>query len=244
MRYLVIADIHANLEALEAVLADAPPYDATLCLGDTVGYGADPNACVERVRGLPGLTCLAGNHDLAALGRVDLNLFNDYAREAAEWTAKTMTAEVRDYLESLAPALNEPKWYLAHASPRDPVWEYMEYDFQGPPNFKEFDQTVCFVGHTHVPRVYLMDSKTERVDVGIPRAGSVMRLGNGLRAIVNPGGVGQPRDHDPRSAYCILDTESGEFAFRRVSYPVEQAQKKIEAAGLPEALAYRLSIGV
>jgi diadenosine tetraphosphatase ApaH/serine/threonine PP2A family protein phosphatase len=244
MRYLVIADIHANLEALEAVLTDAPPHDATLCLGDIVGYGADPNACVERVRGLPGLICLAGNHDLAGLGRVDLDLFNDYAREAAIWTGKTMTEDVRAFLNGLQPARSEPNWYLAHASPRDPIWEYMEHDFQGPPNFAEFEQPVCFVGHTHVPRVFLLDAAKKRVDVALPRPGSVMRLDNGLRDIVNPGSVGQPRDHDPRAAYGLLDAGAGEFTFRRVSYPIKEAQRKIEDAGLPEALAYRLSIGV
>jgi diadenosine tetraphosphatase ApaH/serine/threonine PP2A family protein phosphatase len=243
-RYLVIADVHANLEALEAVLDDAPDFDAAICLGDTVGYGANPNECVERVRELPNLTCLAGNHDLAALGRVDLDMFNDYARAAAVWTSRNLADDTRAFLDALPPALNQTSWYLAHASPRDPVWEYMEYDVQGPPNFERFEQSMCFVGHTHVPRVFLEDPDTRRADVAIPRPGSVMQTGGPARAIVNPGGVGQPRDHDPRAAYGLLDAGSGEFAFRRVSYPVAEAQKKIESAGLPEPLAYRLAIGV
>jgi len=246
MRYLVLSDIHSNLEALEAVLADAPPHDAVLFLGDLIGYGPNPNECVDRVRELPNLTTLVGNHDLAALGRLDLELFNPDARRAAEWTAEHLRADVRDFLNALEAKLQTSEYVLAHGSPRDPVWEYMVAAHQGPPNFREFRAPVCFVGHTHVPRAFeeIPNGRKSRVDVTLPDAGDVTRLDTSDRKILNPGGVGQPRNGDPRAAYGVWDSERGTFTFRRVPYPFEETQEKILAAGLPEVLAYRLQLGL
>ncbi|HEX8917678.1 MAG TPA: metallophosphoesterase family protein [Chloroflexota bacterium] len=244
MLYLVISDIHANLEALEAVLADAGPTDATLCLGDVVGYGADPNACVELVRILPDLSCLVGNHDCAALGTIDLNTFNPEARFAAEWTARQLTDENRQYLLTLSSKLEMSHFALAHASPRDPIWEYMVSPTQGPPNFAAFSGPLCLVGHTHVPRVFEEDDDGSSSKVWIPEFQESVALHEGPRRILNPGGVGQPRDGDPRAAYALYDSDSGEFQYRRVPYNFERAAKKIVRAGLPEILASRLSMGL
>ncbi|MBV9279260.1 MAG: metallophosphoesterase, partial [Chloroflexi bacterium] len=136
MRHLVLTDIHANLEALEAVLADAGEYEAVLCLGDLVGYGPNPNECVDCVRELAELTCLAGNHDWAAIGKLDLSSFNAEARKAAEWTQAKLRPDVLTYLKGLPAKLEREGYALAHGSPRDPIWEYLVVDYQGPPNFE------------------------------------------------------------------------------------------------------------
>lgn len=246
MRYLILSDVHANLEALESVIADAGSYDAVLCLGDQVGYGPNPNECVVRLRELPNLTCLVGNHDWAALGRMDSRSFNDYARRAVEWTQDALDAEVREFLEELPPKLEEEGFALAHGSPREPLWEYLEAPEQGPPNFSEFQAPVCFVGHTHVPRVFVEQACDGHADseVYLPDADVELDLHDGLRRIVNPGGVGQPRNGDPRAAYGIYDTDTCRFVFRRVEYPVEVTQHKIKQAGLPAVLASRLRFGL
>jgi diadenosine tetraphosphatase ApaH/serine/threonine PP2A family protein phosphatase len=247
MRYLVLTDVHANLEALTSVLDDAGEYDAVLCLGDLIGYGPNPNECVNRVRALPNLICLVGNHDLAALGGIDLSSFNPFAREAAKWTAEQIDDDVREYLESLGPArLDDDQFAIAHASPRDPIWEYLEAEPQGPPNFKMFTAPVCFVGHTHVPRIFLEMKKGDHVfsNIVMPDADDELQIGDGARKIVNPGGVGQPRNGDPRAAYGVWDTDSEMFTFRRVTYPVAITQIKIRIAGLPIGLAQRLQFGI
>lgn len=244
MRYLVISDIHANLEGLEAVLADAPPYDAVLCLGDLVGYGPNPNECVERVRALPNLTSLVGNHDLAALDQLDLSAFNPYARYSAEWTMRQLDADVRSYLLSLDPKRGSDGVFLAHASPRDPVWEYMEVGEQGPPNFRLFDEPFCMVGHTHVPRTFYEKDGNRPSTVELPEPGAGLDLQDGVRKIVNPGSVGQPRDGDPRAAYAMWDSENGAFTYCRVAYPYTITQGKIESNGLPAVLAQRLAHGM
>ncbi|GAC1396647.1 MAG: metallophosphoesterase family protein [Chloroflexota bacterium] len=243
MRFLVLSDIHGNFEALQAVLADAPMYDSTICLGDTVGYGPNPNECVDAVRSLPGVTCLIGNHDLAALGQLNLSDFNPFARKAAVWTDAHLKADVRAYLGSLTPSKQAYSMHLAHASPRDPVWEYMEESSQGPPNFAAFSEQTCFVGHTHVPRVFENDSAGQ-ARVYTAKHGHSVTIRSGSRKIINPGGVGQPRDGDPRASYGLLDTTSQTFVFRRVPYPIDRTQEKILKAGLPAPLAYRLASGL
>lgn len=244
MRYLVVSDVHANLEALEAVLGDAPSYNAVMCLGDLVGYGPNPNECVQRVMALPGLISLIGNHDLAALGELDLSAFNAYARYSAEWTTMRLDPDVREHLLSLAPKLDHDGVMLAHASPRDPVWEYMEVPEQGPPNFALFDGPLAFVGHTHVPRVFTESADGTASLVSMPDAGEVLSLDADTRMIINPGGVGQPRNGDPRAAYGIWDTDARTFEFRRVPYPFEMTQIKIKINGLPSVLAERLAYGM
>jgi diadenosine tetraphosphatase ApaH/serine/threonine PP2A family protein phosphatase len=246
MRYLVLSDIHANLEAFEAVIADAGEVDATLCLGDLVGYGPDPNECVDRVRELPELTCLSGNHDWAALGKLDLASFNLEARKAAEWTQRHLRDDVLSFLKELPPKLQTEEFALAHGSPRDPIWEYLVGEQQAAPNFEEFTGLFCLVGHTHVPRTFLQVGKGNATGarVQIPEPEEEINLADGRRRIVNPGGVGQPRNGDPRAAYGIWDSDSGTFTFRRVPYDVRTTQRKIQAAGLPAVLATRLRFGL
>lgn len=240
MRVLILSDVHANAAALEAVLDAAGEIDAVLNLGDLVGYGPDPNEVVKRVRDLPLAASLLGNHDLAALRRLDLATFNPWARAAAEWTARQLTAEMRDYLEHLEPHAQALGFHLAHASPRDPVWEYMVHASQGPANFAAFAEPVAFVGHTHVPRIFTRQARTE---VSPARENTILRLEMEPRRILNPGSVGQPRDGDPQAAYATLDTDTGTLIFRRVPYDIARTQARMAAAGLPRPLADRLSYG-
>jgi predicted phosphodiesterase len=248
VRYLVLSDIHANLEALQEVLTDAEgaEYGQVIFLGDLVGYGPNPNECVDLVRTLPLRVSLVGNHDLAALGRLDLSAFNPQARAAALWTATRLRTDVAEYLSSLRPSAANDGFASAHASPRDPVWEYLEFDYQGQDNFDAFAGPLCFVGHTHQARVFEQSAGSRRRGLRVfePRAGDHVVLGAGHRLIINPGGVGQPRDGDPRASYGIWDVEAGWFEYRRVEYPIPVTQRKILAAGLPSFLAARLASGV
>jgi diadenosine tetraphosphatase ApaH/serine/threonine PP2A family protein phosphatase len=242
VRLLVLSDVHANLEALDAVLASAPSCDAVLCLGDLVGYGPNPNEVVERVRSLPNLTTLVGNHDLAALGHTDANAFNTMARDAALWTGKMLRPETRAFLSALQPAVGGDGYYLAHASPRDPVWEYLETQAQARENFPLFREPVCLVGHTHVPRILEEGRGGHGLVPPVP-GGTRVSLCGQERLIINPGAVGQPRDGDPRAAYGVWETDGNGFIFIRVPYALEETQRKILSAGLPAPLAFRLAEG-
>lgn len=258
MKVLVLSDIHANLPALETVLADADRhgYDEVWCLGDLVGYGPDPNACVERLQALgPQLgVCLAGNHDYAALGKgIDIDDFNPEAKRAVLWTRAQLKPGVRAYLDSLpGEPVRHSGFLLAHGSPRDSVWEYISSVRIARENFDAVpDFTICLVGHTHVPIVYGLSRSTrdgslhtqvaqERILANSPP----FTLSNRAhRVIVNPGSVGQPRDHDPRASYAILDTETAEWTPVRLEYPLEETQHRMLAARLPERLINRLSYG-
>ena len=243
MRYLVISDIHANLAALEAVLEDADDFDELWCLGDLVGYGPKPNECIERVRSFAH-TSLAGNHDWAALGKLDLSSFNAVARAANEWTQRQLTSSSRTYLGGLSPSLQQRDFALAHASPREPVWEYIMDTSTAYQNFEYFSTPFCLVGHTHVPVLFELDEQNQRCETMIPPLPKPVDLGP-RRAIINPGSVGQPRDGDPRASYAILDGEGDEmtWTFHRVSYPIEVTQEQMRASGLPRRLIDRLEIG-
>ena len=241
MHYLIISDIHANLAALEAVLADAPPFDEVWCLGDLVGYGPSPNACVERIQDLPHIS-LAGNHDWAALGQLDLNSFNTDARIANAWTQSELTPAARVYLSELPTCMERDNFYLAHASPREPVWEYILDAHLAYANFAHFSTPVCLVGHTHIPIVFVLDEERRRCETMIPFLPGPLALGP-RRMIINPGSVGQPRDGDPRASYAMLDTEEMTWEFRRVAYPVEITQERMRARGLPRRLIARLEMG-
>lgn len=243
MRLAVISDIHANLAALEAVLKDiGDGVDRIWCLGDVVGYGPDPNECVERVR-REDMVCVAGNHDWACLGKVDLLEFNPDARRACRWTMEQLTPESRDFLDHLPVSLVIGDFTLVHGSPREPIWEYITQPEAAQDNFSFFDSPACLVGHTHVPLAFYLppgDMATcERRWLG---GLEQLELKEG-RWILNPGGLGQPRDGDPSSPYFILDTEAMTLAIRRVSYPVEITQRRMEEAGLPGNLILRLAFG-
>lgn len=241
MRYLVLSDIHANLAALEAVLEDAPDFDEVWCLGDLVGYGPKPNECIERVRGLPH-TSLAGNHDWAALGKLDLSSFNTIARTANEWTQRQLTSSSRTYLNGLSPSLQQGDFAMAHASPREPIWEYIMDTHTARENFEHFQTPYCLVGHTHVPVLFELDEDRGRCEALLPPLPEPVNLGS-RRAIINPGSVGQPRDGDPRASYALLDTDEMTWSFHRVAYPIEVTQERMEAAGLPRRLIDRLEMG-
>lgn len=241
MRYLVISDVHANLAALEAVLAEAPAFDELWCLGDWVGYGPNPNECVERIQDFPHLS-LAGNHDWAALGQLDLNSFNADARTANAWTQSELTPAVREYLSGLPTHLEQNGFCLAHASPREPVWEYILDAHLAYANFAHFSIPICLVGHTHIPIVFVLDEERRRCETLLPLFPGPLALGS-HRMILNPGSVGQPRDGDPRASYAMLDTEHMTWEFRRIAYPVEITQERMRARGLPPRLIERLAMG-
>ena len=245
MRVLVLSDIHANLAALEAVLADAEQFDyeAVWCLGDTVGYGPEPNQCVAQIR-LLGATTVIGNHDWAVLGHMDIDQFNPEARRAVVWTRDQLSAENMAWLGNLpSQPLVRGAFTLTHGSPRDPVWEYVLYPATARANLDHFATSFCLVGHTHVPALYISQEQVSSVRALSPAVDKLFTLENGWRAILNPGSVGQPRDSDPRAAYAILDTEARTWLSRRVAYPIEITQAHMRSARLPERLINRLSFG-
>ena len=241
MRYGIVADVHANLAAFEAVLADMGKVDALWCLGDVVGYGPDPNECVELLRRHEHL-CIIGNHDLAAIGRIDTSEFNPVAAAAASWTGRALTDRSRQFLESLPEKVVVEPFTLAHGSPRQPIWEYITHDGRAAPNFDHFETIACLVGHTHVPALYVQDASTGTVLGRAPGPDDFVEVGE-AKLIANPGGVGQPRDGDPQAAYAVYDSESRILQWKRVAYPIEMTQRRMREAGLPERLVERLDFG-
>jgi diadenosine tetraphosphatase ApaH/serine/threonine PP2A family protein phosphatase len=244
MRYAVLSDVHANLEALEAVLADLAPRrpDAVLCLGDFVGYGPDPVACVERLRPLL-QGAVVGNHDLAAVESQDALAarFNPYAYEAVLWTRRQLTASVRAYLQGLPHRITLDGILCVHGSVRDPIEEYILDTETARASFGAAAFDLCLVGHTHIPVVFI---QTGAAVVAEPLpAGRPLRLHPGRRYILNVGSVGQPRDGDPRAAYLWLDTDAREAVLVRLDYPLARTQQKMRTAGLPGVLAERLAYG-
>jgi predicted phosphodiesterase len=260
MRVLVISDIHGNLVALETVLATAAEdhFDVVWCLGDIVGYGPSPNECVEIVRERAEL-CVIGNHDWAVLGRPGMNVddFNPQARQAVLWTREQLTAENRAYLDQLpdrpVSPPNHAEFLLTHASPREPVWEYILTPGIAMENFAVFQEAACLVGHTHKPAIYRWrlhqephdDEGMANVEHLLPETGKTFALdvSTSQRLILNPGSVGQPRDNDARAAYAILDLAEMQWRQERVAYPVELTQSQMRAASLPRRLIDRLSFG-
>ena len=242
MRILVISDIHANMTAFVTVLEDAKDqWDYVWCLGDVVGYGPDPNECVELLRTMPHL-CLAGNHDWAALGRLDIRTFNPDARAAVEWTRDTLKPENITYLEALPVTFVIGQHTLVHASPREPVWEYILEPVVASLNFPHFETPYCFVGHTHQPIIFEMINDQGEARQRLPRYREAHTL-NGNRQIINPGSIGQPRDQNPDAAYGILDTETGVFEHRRVPYNIGDVQNRMRSFNMPDRLITRLEYG-
>ena len=264
MRALILSDIHANLVALESVLAAAAgEYDTIWCLGDIVGYGPRPNECTELMREVASVAAM-GNHDWAALGRpgVDVDKFNPQARQAVLWTRDQLSAENRAYLDQLADTPvsppDAPDVLVTHASPHEPVWEYVLTPTAAMENFSVFEESICLVGHTHKPAIYRWqlhdelepdDDQDEHqiATVGhyLPQVDAHLKLNTSKRQrlILNPGSVGQPRDNDARAAYAILDLEAMTWTYRRVAYPIELTQSQMRAANLPKRLIDRLSFG-
>jgi predicted phosphodiesterase len=242
MRYLIISDIHANLPALEAVLADAVPFERIWCLGDITGYGPYPNECIARLRQFP-LTSLAGNHDWAIIGKLDLGYFNREARAACVWTRNALTPDSLAFLESLPSLTVEAGYTLAHGSPGQPIEEYILDPLSAAQNFANFKTRVCLVGHTHWPVAFFQAEGFEQLCIQLaPSWNQPLPLNSG-RWIINPGSVGQPRDGDPNACYALLDIDTGEWEYCRVAYPVADTQRRMREAKLPDRLIDRLSQG-
>jgi predicted phosphodiesterase len=241
MRVAIISDIHGNLHALETVLESvrAENPDEIWCLGDLVGYGPRPNECTTTVAGLVQL-CLAGNHDLGVLGTIDISDFSFDASHTALWTRKILVPEAREFLESLVPSGTRPGVELYHASPIDPVWDYVLTE-EGARDALNATQTpVVLIGHSHV--ALALKQEGTGVTGGLAPAGTEVDLNSG-RWLLNPGSVGQPRDGDPRAAWLMLDLDAGKATFHRLQYDIERTQAELREAGLPETLANRLAQG-
>ena len=241
MRVAVISDIHANYHALEAVFTaiDAEQPDEIWCLGDLVGYGPQPSRCCSAVAARTTLS-LCGNHDLAVLGAISVETFTPDAAAAARWSAGALDADARSYLEGLSPSLRRKDAELYHASPRDPVWDYVLTEEAVFDSFALTTAPLVLVGHTHVPLA--LKQLPGGISGGLAPGGTEVDLGAD-RWLLNPGSVGQPRDGDPRAAWLLLDLAAGHASYRRTEYPIERTQEEIEAQGLPPALAARLALG-
>jgi predicted phosphodiesterase len=241
MRVAVISDIHANLHALEAVAEaiEREQPDAVWCLGDLVGYGPQPNACCAWAAERTAL-CLAGNHDLGVLGVLDLADFSPDAEAAAAWTRTVLDEAVRDYLAGLQSSTEQEGIGLFHASPRDPVWEYVLTWEAARDAIRDAGTDVTIVGHSHIPLAIVEG----RGPIGGHAAGGTELDLTAGRWLLNPGSVGQPRDGDPNAAWLLLDLDGRHASFRRVPYDVARTQAEIREHGLPDALAERLAHGV
>ena len=242
MLYCVFGDIHGNLEALEAVLADAEKQGAEryLCVGDMVGYGADPGPCLERVRALT-TQIVAGNHDCAVVGRADIEYFNHFAKEAVLWTRTRLSPGQQAFLAGLPLMLQLNDLTVVHATVHEPQYfGYIESAVVARLSFEALETSIGFVGHSHVPVTFFYEQAADEIwysqDLEVP-------LGEFSRAIVNVGSVGQPRDDNPLSAYALYDSDQKLITIRRVPYDIETAKRKIIEAGLPEVLAARLGLG-
>lgn len=240
MRVAVVTDIHSNLPALEAVLEACAPYESLWVLGDVVGYGPYPDEVVARLR-KERAVAVRGNHDAAVLGDLDTHVFNDEARLAVEWTAERIGTTARHWLEGLPETLEVDGFTLAHGSPRDPLWEYLVSAALARRNLAHLGTRHAIVGHTHVPLVFREDGA--RIEVIHPREGETLELDE-RRSILNPGGVGQPRDGDPRACAMVIDTEAMTARWLRVPYAVERVQARMRRLGLPTRLAERLAHGL
>ncbi len=244
MRYAIMADIHANLSAFKAVLMDIVHQggaDMLWCLGDVVGYGPDPHECIELLR-QTNHVCVAGNHDWAAIGKVDTGDFNPDAAAACQWTAKQLNSADVAYLTQLPLVIEDGDFTLVHGSPREPIWEYLVSTGVAKENFAYFKSQFCLVGHSHIPLVFSYGGGD---DCAASRFLTSVELAkNGKRFIINPGGVGQPRDGDPKASYAIYDSETRLVKLYRVPYDIRATQDKMVECGLPLRLVARLSYGM
>lgn len=250
MIYGVFSDVHSNLEALKVVLEffEEASAEGYLCLGDLVGYGAEPDECVSRIAALPNLSAIAGNHDLAVLARLDLEWFNQYARAAVLWTRGRLSASSRGFLEGLTARLETEDATLVHGTPRNPVEEYLLSPVQFQENVPLVKRWPLFVGHTHMPMMFrhaaASAGKVETQFLEEREISLLRQPGGDFSAVaLNPGAVGQPRDQDRRASCALFDTKAGSFRVFRLPYDIPAAQAKIRAAGLPEYLALRLDYG-
>ena len=242
MKALIVSDVHSNLEAFRTTIEDAQQrggFDEIWSLGDLVGYGPDPSACVDLLRSYAH-NAVAGNHDLAAVDSISVERFNPYAAAANHWTAEQLTQEQAEYLGNLPLTLEIDEFTLAHGSPRDPIWEYLVTVESAIACFTHIDTYWCLVGHSHMPFLCI-----PRLDgaafMAFPEGRAIQLDEEAL--IVNPGSVGQPRDGDPRASYVVYDDAAQTLEHRRVEYDVAATQDKMRRHGLPDYLINRLSVG-
>lgn len=244
MKILIMADIHSNITAFEAVLHDAELHgtvDDIWNLGDLVGYGPDPHECIRLLKEICKV-CIAGNHDLAAVSKVETSEFNIDAEAAIKWTSQQLSIEDKEYLSSLPLIIEQAEFTLVHGSPRDPIWEYLSSIETARENLPYFRTRYCMVGHRHIPILFQFNES----QVGTIQAlkdKNIFALGKG-RIIFNPGSVGQPRDHNPLASYGIYDTDQQSLALHRVKYDITSVQQRMLVQGLPPALIDRLALGV
>jgi predicted phosphodiesterase len=239
LRYAVISDIHGNLDALEVVLESiqAEGVDKFLCLGDIVGYGAKPRECLELVQSLDCMT-VAGNHDYAALGKIEIDYFNVYAKEATLWTRDNLKEQDRDFLLSLPLIEHLDGFSIVHGTLYSPeLFDYVQTSYDAHLSMSQMPGQVCFLGHSHIPisflqRRFIIYSLASEID-----------LEPGKKILVNVGSVGQPRDNNPKASYAIFDTDARKIWIHRVAYDVEVAALRIREAGLPDILGERLKVG-
>ena len=242
MKVLLISDIHANIIALNAVLNDAGPFlDAVWCLGDLVGYGPEPDACINRIRTLPNVSCLMGNHDAAVSGLRNIEKFNDDAELAVLVTRSIITPHSNEYLKNLPETIETETAILAHGSPRNPIWEYIMDSLTAKMALAFIEKDLAFVGHTHLPVCFIYDKKADKMTKKILKHNEKIQLHD--KMVLNPGSVGQPRDHDPRASYGILDLSENTWEIHRVEYDIPAVQKRILEVGMPEKHAVRLAEG-
>ena len=244
MRYAIIADIHANLAAFTAVLNDIERRggaEEVWSLGDVVGYGPDPHQCIELLRQY-NHACIAGNHDWAAIGKIDTSDFNPDAAAACHWTAQQLSPGDVEYLSSLPLVIEKDDFTLVHGSPREPIWEYLLSTSNAKENFNYFQSQFCLVGHSHIPLVFEYNEAEVCSFSELP-ADATITLGKN-RLIINPGGVGQPRDGDPRASYAIYNSENRTIKHYRIPYDIETTQARMMEYRLPVHLVTRLSYGI
>ena len=239
MRFAIFGDIHGNLEALDATLAECAKreIDCYLCLGDIVGYGANPNECVERIRAIGALS-VCGNHDHAVVGAQNLNYFNSHAKDAVIWTAKQLSDGSKRWLKSLSLVEHLPNFSIVHGSLHFPeLFNYVQTIKDADCNFRQMDRPLLFLGHSHYPLAFFDTvPMTYTLDPVIP-------LDHSIKTVVNAGSIGQPRDEDSRSCFVVYDDRASLIELLRVEYDIETASRKIVEAGLPQTLALRLTLG-
>ena len=240
MRYAVVSDIHGNLDSLDVAFAMLRPDDAVLCLGDIVGYGPQPNECVERIRARATATVL-GNHDVAAIDDFGLAYFNPAAKEAMKWTQRVLSSDNRTWLDSLGYEFRMPEFLLVHGAPVN-YFEYVLDKAAAARAFAATDAPLIFIGHTHIAEVY-----AQRPDGSIDhrhlQQGGEVALEEGVRYLINVGSVGQPRDLNPKASFGFYDSAARTVTIERFEYPIAAVQEKIVSAHLPDALARRLTVG-
>ncbi|MBI3974760.1 MAG: metallophosphoesterase family protein [Armatimonadetes bacterium] len=246
MRLAILSDVHANLEALEVVLDDLRrrECDRVVCLGDFVGYGPNPNECVDLLRPLVEGRSVAGNHDWAAVGRLDITFFNAFAQEAIRWTQQALRPPVTAFISALPTEWSHEgatPFLAVHGSPRDPIEEYVLDGATAEENFRHRPFALCFIGHSHVPGIFATNGGA--VETQLFPAEEPVHLEPSARYLINVGSVGQPRDGDARAAYAVLDAEEAVVTLIRLAYPVERTQEKMVREGLPDVLVERLSVG-